>query len=423
MQSLDRRTLSASATFDAVVERAESSPYDWVVIEVSTTGAIRCAIDGKGYARCLWRVDGTDGLLFSNEAFWIRASEPARHEEIKPFEILTFKNFQTISSSVRSLARTESEDLGGSDWEVRLKSALRNATATLCQDRTVAILLSGGIDSSALAAAAAKAVKPSNIRLVHASWPCGCREFETSHARATARMLGLPLTIIDLSKTPLVSASSLRRDVGRHPWLAWWQEVQRVVGNEAELALHGLAGEWFGGDSVALLFQGHLATLHTRAWRRAIRLTSPRELLRAATRGAGPTKLLCDYPWTDAPGKTFLLANPFAGKATPSFCPYLDQRVARLAAASTATSQRVSKALLREAFASDLPSKVVNKQRVGTALIEIERHIPHSFRHLSVQSAARESCRMTEEHLQLVWPFPGSPPRSLLPPVTPKVTR
>lgn len=256
-----------------------------------------------------------------------------------------------------------------------LRQYLTKSIERICQQQTVGVLLSGGMDSSAVAAAARDTIGRDRLLFIHYRWPHGQRQFETERATAIAAYLGIELAIFPLRADRLLPMQSIYSDAAGHHWLHWQQFKQRSASRMCEIALTGAAGEWFGRDdrsSIGGAFIANaadrpgMATLKAIGWRPFARrlLSKPTDILHPA-----------DLPYTTRGGKMFLFANPFVGAVIPRVCPFASAELYQLAVSATGTGRRVEKTILRQAFVGSLPDEVLATPRRGTQQEEFLRHL------------------------------------------------
>ncbi len=227
---------------------------------------------------------------------------------------------------------------------------------------TIAVLLSGGIDSSAIAVAASIAAA-TRTKLVHLRFPVGYRDWETTNARRTARKLGLELVEIDARPNDFISRNLLQLNVAKHHWLGWWLRLQRVCASIADVAMVGTAAEIFGRDDERLFFSEPRSLPELVA---ALRLGIVRSsVLRMAFRRGDSTIAPNGFSWLRGPGLGHLLANPFTSPTIQTYCPYSTPAFLALANSAIRSGKRAEKLVLRIAFRPHLPGSVVFSRRNG----------------------------------------------------------
>lgn len=155
----------------------------------------------------------------------------------------------------------------GEDWRGALDEAIR---LRMVSDRPVGIFLSGGMDSSAIAARLC-AIQPARPRAFTASFP-GTAWDESGEAEAMARQLGLPFTAVPITMNLAADFSRLVHDLDE-PFAdpsavpSWY--LARAAVREVTVV--------FGGDGGDEVFAGYKRyRKHLRsAWRDGLRLPLP----------------------------------------------------------------------------------------------------------------------------------------------------
>jgi hypothetical protein len=257
----------------------------------------------------------------------------------------------------------------------RLRQYLARSVERICKRQTVGVLLSGGMDSSAVAAAARESIARDRLIFIHFRWPDGQRQFETDHALATAAHLGVELAIVPLPSDRLLPPHSICSDAAGHHWLHWQHIKQRSASKLCEIALTGAAGEWFGRDDPSSICRAFIANASDRPGVATLKAIGWRSFATALLRKPAPGLHPSALPYTARGGKMFLFANPFVAGAIPRVCPFTCAELYGLAAAAAGTGRRVEKTMLRQAFVGNLPNKVLSTPRRGTRQDEFLKHL------------------------------------------------
>ena len=365
---------SESGAFDHAIDEADARSSSFLAVELSEHGVLSVATDALGSERCFVR-QVPEELTFSNESWSLlqnvaveserRVERPKPlHERRQRFALAA--NARTPLAPFSFVAKAAP---AASDRTIRKLVVAR--TRRLAESfRSLVVMLSGGIDSSTVAAAAAEALPSSRVTFVHAKFPEGYRAWETVIARQTARTLGITLAEVQLARENFVDERNVARDIGRHPWLGWHLQVQREATPYGDAMLTGRSGQWFGGDAphlvpsavarsgVALWRTGVWRVLPFRSWTKGL-------LLRPSKSTIAPS----GYFWSFTPGQRYLYANPFAGRCVPQHCPFQTAESLQCANAMVGTGLRLDKLALRLAFATTLPRSAVATGRVGSPLL------------------------------------------------------
>jgi hypothetical protein len=369
--------LARAPTTESALDALEPLLCDFSYVELAADGTLGLATDflGNGGMRHRRAADGA--TVVGNEIWSLLANSGADSAGLpdRPVPHLNPRVITRIPADSSPVTHVRSERLSPEPIPRThsVRTRLAQSIERIASGSTTGILLSGGIDSSAVAAAARDVIGPQHLTLIHLRWPNGARAFETEHAFSTARRLGLPLHIIDLTQATTLSKELLVRNVGRHPWLGWWFFAQRRVASFCQVALMGSGGEMFGGDDRALLWKGICGLNDPYAVLDVLPAIGFKNIVNATLGRGSPPLSVNDYPWTKAGGKIFSLANPFAGPPTPVYCPYTNSDVIALARRAEGTGLRVAKLALRAAFAAQLPKKVVATPRHGTPVGSVLR--------------------------------------------------
>jgi hypothetical protein len=240
---------------------------------------------------------------------------------------------------------------------------LEQARVITSRAERVAVLLSGGIDSAAAAAAIHLVAGPAQVDLIHLRLPDGYRCWEPPLARSAARTLGRPLTEIQLSTTELLDDAALTHVPDYHPWLGWGAKVQRLLSKRFDAVVTGGLAEMFGRDQARAVFAGGAGVLRTvqsagmvgRALRHAAR-----DSIRSALRPVADSPALPALEWT---GRFRALANPALPAGIPRLSPFDTPAHIALAESITSSGNRFEKSVLRAAFKRELPPVVVGTPR------------------------------------------------------------
>ena len=363
--------LGVAQTTKSALDALEPLLCDFSYVELDSDGTLSLATDFLGNGALRHATTANGAIVAGNEIWSLLDNccvDAARLSDrpdfsLNPRVVTRIGADLSIISQVRG-ERISPEALPRTHC---IRTCLAKNIERIASGVTTGILLSGGIDSSAVAAAARDVIDSKNLVLIHLRWPSGARAFETNHALATARRLGILLHVIDLAQTTALSNELLVQNVGRHSWLGWWFFAQRRVADVCQVALMGSGGEMFGGDDRALLWKGISALNNPLAVLDILPAIGFKNAVNATIGRGTPPLSVNDYPWTKAGGKVFALANPFAGRVTPVYCPYTNEGVMALAARAEGTGLRVGKMALRSAFAAELPKKVVATPRHGTS--------------------------------------------------------
>jgi hypothetical protein len=374
MDGMDGSSENDGSTFRDAIDEADARSGSFLAVELSERGVMSVATDALGSERCFVRQVPAQ-LTFANEAWTLLqnvAIESGRrlerpkppHERRLCFALAANTSTPLAPSCLRAKpAATPSHQT--------IRKLVVARTRELAQSfRSLAVMLSGGIDSSAVAAAAAEALPSSRVTFVHVKFPEGYRAWETVIARQTARTLGITLAEVQLAPENFVNDRDVERDIGRHPWLGWHLQVQREATPYGDAMLTGRSGQWFGGDAPQLM-PSAVARAAVALWRTGVWRVLP---LRSWTKGLlfRPSKSTIapsEYLWSFTPGQRYLYANPFAGRCVPKYCPFQTVESLQCANAMVGTGLRLDKLALRLAFASTLPRSAIATGRVGSPLL------------------------------------------------------
>jgi hypothetical protein len=366
--------LTATSTDDALEALAaiEQAGLGFFALRVCADGTVLVALDAMGIERVRWEA--------SNGRLWLsnRGSDWANSVgSVVPAGARLLWNANSGTVSVCAQARRpKHRPLRLVDAPKAIRRALSNECTRLGQhfDR-IGVMLSGGIDSSAVAAAVATTVSKSRVRFVHARFPRRYRVWEATNARRVARSFGTTLVEIQLESSRFFDEAASRSNPWVHGWLGWQLQLQRQSAPYADVLLTGRSGEWFGRDSPALLpraIMAHLpSVLSTRCWQ-----AMPwRGWLKGMLREPAPTTLPQDLPFSFATGQRYLYANERAGVCVPKHCPFQSERMLSLANAMAHTGARTGKLALRIAF-PELPKSVTGRPRQSTPpMVQVARSL------------------------------------------------
>ena len=351
---------------------AERPHRGYVVISIGNNGDVRAACDELGLAALFVGRDSSDALHFSNDRWMIARCARRAYDDV----------IKVAGGSAVNFSRSGALELSAIDSRVApptcpptpqlIRDELVNSVRLLTAGRRAAVFLSGGIDSSAVAAAAKLA--GIDAVLVHGRWPKWSRAFETELSCAVARTTGMTLYQVNLGATPLIHSPLIQANLANHHWFGWMAEFQRTASAIADIGLFGWGGEWFGLDGGR--------SLRNLEVRQLLGSRKP-TVLHAITRdkwleALGLRRRLQHSPLTMAytrmGGKSMALANPYIGPGVPSYCAYTTPAMLRIASAASGTGLSVQKLALRLAFADVLPTKVTAMRRIGTTEQELLRH-------------------------------------------------
>lgn len=278
--------------------------------------------------------------------------------------------------------------------------------------KRLVISLSGGTDSCAVAACAARLKLHDRTRLLHLAFPNGERAWETVTARSVARRTGLELHELHMRKDTLIREEDLPWDPARHPWFAWAFRWQRAAAALGDLNLTGRSGEWFGADSAANGLRALLQLRNLERISQVAQVVRPAELLRS---------LMSAYvrpprPRTGAarpePGACHLIANPYAGPTIPSVSAFETEGHYALAHRLRGTGLGYQKLIMRAAFVDGFSDHALRNPRVRT-----ERRDLSSYRLFRQQHADRPS--LHDACVQAILCYDAAPsaaPSSVSPP-------
>ena len=340
-----------------------------------------------------------DGLIASNELWSVVANVKPfkeRPRQLRPQTRWTY-NLQTRRAEEFQQPAPHASTRNHASLRTLLAESVLSQVGT---SRTAVVLLSGGIDSSAVAVAARDALPPGRLHFLTAVFPHGYRAWEVEYARTTARRLGIQHHALQLRGDAFLPVGILASDGARHPWLGWWFEVQRVAAGLGDLALSGASGQWFGCDPVRLLLSGVTArpsmtrvldAIEVAPWRQFVRET----LLLRRTMPVLPSRQLHLFP--RGHGRT--LENPFAGQGLRTVCPYSSPDVLARADSFFATGQNVDKLELRREFRQTLDRRVTTTPRRGSPPLPMIGLEQHDLCGLTWQDVVRESFQKTQNKL------------------------
>lgn len=358
----------APAQFTAAVDELDSRGCSFLAIEVRTDGQLRLATDALGSELAFASI-AQDQAIISNE----RKSFVANTNTLTRGFTFNTRSTRRFVGSVTDgkiaadtgFVREPSNSIGLTAGTVRKTLSAELAKLSTRFER-VAILLSGGIDSAAIAAAVEHDF--SRITLLHARFPESYRAWETTLARATARRTGLTLAEVAFQPDRFFTLNA-DPDRYRHVWFDWQAHLQRVAASSADAIVTGRSGQWFGGDTPADIWSLGLTGLKMLApmlwrvipWRRAA-FDVLRNKKRTQTSPAA-------YPWSFEAGQRYLYANTEFGPCAPKFCPYQNWTIFDVATSLVGTGARVEKLALRYAFRTELPSRVLLTPRISSPLL------------------------------------------------------
>lgn len=134
--------------------------------------------------------------------------------------------------------------------EASAPEAYRAVLAEAVRDRTsergTSIFVSGGIDSTTIAAAACEAEAPGRLHAVTARYPRYEADGELRYTRAAVDALGLPLTVIEADRHepwhPLSAYASIPEPLDE-PMLADWRAAVACAAEHGTVALYGEDGD------------------------------------------------------------------------------------------------------------------------------------------------------------------------------------
>lgn len=138
------------------------------------------------------------------------------------------------------LRRTEGGIL--EEYRSLLASAVRDRLGT----SGTSIFLSGGIDSTTMAAAAGEVAPAGRLRAITTRYPSYVEDVELPYTRAAADHLGLPLTVADADKHDPWWADAADPPLSApldEPMLADWRDAMTVAAQHGPVALYGEDGD------------------------------------------------------------------------------------------------------------------------------------------------------------------------------------
>ncbi len=315
------------------------------------------------------------------------------------------------------------------DYLEHFRELLRVAVRDRMRSDRVAVLMSGGVDSTAVAAAAAELAE-------RAGYACSVRAFctvydrvipndERFYAELAAKHIGIPVSFLQADDYEFFRrpAGSLYRpaEPQNTPFYALWMDQFRMAAEFSPVALHGNGGDEIldqrEGQLYAMLRSGNLRTA-AREYARCLTAHGwlPRTGIRQALRGklggdsdwepAFPAWLDPDFEarfdlrsrWRGAeeqsspehprhPAAYRLLRDPIWPASFESFhpgatgCnldvrhPLLDVRLARFCLSLPASPWMEDKGLLRAAMRGRLPSSVLRRPKTALPTTPEEVHL------------------------------------------------
>ena len=129
------------------------------------------------------------------------------------------------------------------EYPERYRAALSTAVRERVRGRRASLLLSGGLDSATIGAAAVHAGVSAGVRAFTAGYPTLLTTDEVPLARATATRLQMPMTSVTCDAgAPLGEPQSMARPLDE-PMLAGWRALVGAAAGHAPIVLHGEDGD------------------------------------------------------------------------------------------------------------------------------------------------------------------------------------
>lgn len=375
----------------------DGEPEERAIIEWSPSAeSVRLRLDASGVERLLFAAH--EGTLFvtndtENAAAFIARNGGRLHCQSRPrmmsdpiFDGVESVGFsEEVVASFRSkrwhISRTRVEDDSPDDTQSVTASQLRGLliqnTAELGASRgNIAILLSGGLDSSIVTACAAEAFDASRLTLVHFRFPNNTRAFESELARSVARHFGIKLIERELKIGQLANARALSSCAFFFNWHGWRDVVQREVARSADFVLWGARAAVFQGEHAFQISEREQPSTLAYALTRAARTprNSAAAFLRSQVNTPGDSNLALRRSITT--GLAYAYANKFAGQPVRTLTPFASSAILRAAAQLHGSILTNEKSILRHAFQGLLPQKVLDMPRVGTPMFPLEWYTP-----------------------------------------------
>ncbi len=341
-------------------------------LALSRDGILEVQTDSLGNERCF--IEASPGrVLVSNEPWSLIANSTNKNRrQLKPEsskELLVTVEKGTVARATTRLTAEPRRTRGA--WPDRDLRTLVAAEIERIADRfhRMGILLSGGIDSAAVVAFTGKHLL-NRVKLIHARFPGTYRNWETVLARQVARGKGAELIEIQFRDDQLLSQAAMRSDAMQHHWLGWHLQLQRQSAFYADVILTGRSAEWFNGDAAGSVWNALAAPQLALRSRSVIAALPIARSAWALVTGRSPKSVPVDnFGWSFEPGQRFLLANPFAGRCVPKYCPFQTKPIFRLAQTLEGTGFRVEKLVVRLAVSDEVPRKVIATARQGSSRI------------------------------------------------------
>ena len=291
------------------------------------------------------------------------------------------------------------------------RSLLAGAVRDRLEARGTAIFLSGGLDSTTIAAAACAVAPPGTLHAITTRYPRYVDDVEVPFARAAAERLALPLSIIDAgTRVPWehdADAPPLASPLDE-PMLADWRDALAHAARHGTVALYGEDGDalmrppgWDALRNEASIGEIGLAAARytlSRArrpyiglrWRERLGIVRPHRFsapawltadARAALDDSPPATVLGCAPEPLPPHSTrpeaqavltsTTIARHFAATIAPETTlrrvelrfPLLDTRIVRLVMSVPAIPWCQEKTLLRRAYRGRLPDSVLDRPK------------------------------------------------------------
>jgi asparagine synthase (glutamine-hydrolysing) len=233
-----------------------------------------CARDGLG-VRSLYVAEGLGTLIVTNvlDAAVAHPEIPARLDDTALVEFLAHggpaDQVRTVYRAVRVLPAGHTLVIrpGGAPelrrhWTFpkpepirsidrhaaleRYRGVLERAVADRVQGRAAALFLSGGVDSTTIAAAARQAAPSARLRAFTVVYRRFSEIDELSFAQRAADALGIPITILDGDRHEALDAGTDGAGTPEpldEPTLADWRDVVRCAAAHATVGLYGEDGD------------------------------------------------------------------------------------------------------------------------------------------------------------------------------------
>ena len=388
--------------FDRLSRRLSERLLDAILIELAQDGSLAASCDSQGHSALFIGSGPSGAAVLSNDPWYfplLEASRSAGHLDFRtPLPRGSLVRFSPeMKVSVTTFIQENPRDVVPVARDVR--NAVLASVARFDHLSRVAVLLSGGIDSSVIAAAASLTLGARKLTFVNLRLPCSRRDFDTSYARKTARSFGVNLELLDLRHEQLERPHDYYFDAGRHHWFGWWLAIQQQLADRFDAVLCGTAGELFGRDDVRTLPRAFLRFGPAVFGANSLRAIGARNVLRALLRRQTRHVAVEDFPMFSSGGNAMLLANPFLPSGLVTYDPYKTATVLALARAAAGTGARVAKSILREAFSDVLPTEVTSTGRRDIPVELVLGGTSKSLARAVLETRAHQSMVATQQRL------------------------